>query len=85
MEQVGAGGSYLMEKHTVHRFRQNWFPRLMNRGNYDQWTAAGGLSLGDKANRRVRQILHEHHPEPLPSEVQVELDEMEKRWWKEVA
>lgn len=84
MEQVGPGSSYLLEKHTVRHFRENWFPRLMSRGNYDQWAEAGSLSLGDRANRRVRQILHEHQPEPLPAEVVAELDEMEEGWWREV-
>jgi trimethylamine--corrinoid protein Co-methyltransferase len=84
IEQVGAGGSYLMEKHTVRHFRESWFPKLMSRDNHDQWAARGHLSLADRANRRVRQVLNEHQPEPLPSEVQAELDEMEVRWWQEV-
>jgi len=84
MEEAGAGGSYLMAEHTVRHFRENWFPKLMSRGNYDQWLAGGGLTLADKANRQVRQILQEHQPEPLPPEVQAELDGLEERWWREV-
>jgi trimethylamine--corrinoid protein Co-methyltransferase len=85
IDQVGSGGSYFAEEHTVRHFRKNWFPKLMNRGNYDQWMAAGGLSLGDRANRRVRQLLHEHRPDPLPPEVVAELDKLEEQWWQEVA
>ncbi len=84
IEQVGPGGSYLGEKHTVRHFRENWFPTLMNRRNYEGWTAAGSLSLGDKANERVRRILSEHQPEPLSPGVVVELDKMEKLWWQKV-
>ena len=84
MDQVGPGGSYFGEKHTVRHFRQNWFPKLMNRHNYEGWMAAGGLSLGDKANERVRRILDEHQPEPLLPEVAAELDKMEEIWWKEI-
>lgn len=76
MEQVDPGGSYFGETHTVHHFRNNWFPKLMSRGNYDQWTAAGGLSMGDKANPHVLQILREHEPEPLPPEVVSELEKL---------
>ncbi len=83
--RVGPGGSYFGEKHTVRHFRQNWFPALMNRGNYEQWMAAGGLSLGDRANQRVRQILQEHQPESLPPEVVAELDKMEEHWWREIS
>jgi trimethylamine--corrinoid protein Co-methyltransferase len=82
MQQVGPGGSYFGEKHTVRHFRQNWLPSLMNRGNYDQWTAAGGLSLGDVANRRVRQILQEHRPESLAQETVLALEQMEEKWWE---
>ena len=85
MDQVGPGGSYFGEKHTVRHFRQNWFPRLLNRHNYEQWMAAGGLSLGDKANQRVCQILQEHKPEPLPPELVAELDKMEEHWWRETS
>jgi trimethylamine--corrinoid protein Co-methyltransferase len=84
MDQVGPGGSYLGEKHTVRHFRQNWFPKLMNRHNYEGWMAAGSLSLGDKANERVRRILNEHQPESLSSEVVAELDKIEEIWWKEI-
>jgi trimethylamine--corrinoid protein Co-methyltransferase len=83
MESVGAGGSYFGEGHTARNFRGNWFAKLFNRGNYDQWQAAGGLSLGDRANRRVRQILHDHEPEPLPIDMQAELDRLEDSWWRE--
>ena len=85
IDQVGPGGSYLGEKHTVRHFRENWFPTLMNRRNYEGWTAAGSLSLGDKANERVRRILSEHQPEPLSPGVVAELDKMEKLWWQKVS
>jgi len=81
MQDVGPGGSYFGEKHTGRHFRENWFAKLFNRGNYEQWAAAGGGSLGDRANARVRQILRQHRPEPLPQAVLVELDRMEASWW----
>ncbi len=84
MERVGPSGSYFGEKHTVRHFRGNWFPELMSRLNHDQWTAAGGLSLADRANQRVRRILEEHRQPALPAEVAAELDRMEESWWREV-
>jgi len=85
IDSVGPGGSYLQEKHTVQNFRGNWFPTLMNRRSYEQWAAAGGQSLADRTNERVRQILREHQPEPLPPEVVAELDKMEETWWQKVS
>jgi trimethylamine--corrinoid protein Co-methyltransferase len=85
IDAVGPGGSYLQEKHTARNFRDNWFPTLMNRRSYEQWTEAGGRSLADRANERVRQILRQHQPEPLPPEVIAELDKIEKAWWQKVS
>ena len=42
---------------------------MFERGNYDQWQAAGGKSLGERAAERVEEILAEHQPEPLPDDV----------------
>jgi trimethylamine--corrinoid protein Co-methyltransferase len=85
IERVGPGGSYLGDRHTIRHLREGWFPRLLNRGNYEQWTAAGGQPFGDKANQRVRQILRTHEPVPLPTDVVAELDTMEQQWWKEAS
>lgn len=85
IDRVGPGGSYLGEDHTYRHFRENWFPKLMSRQDHDQWAAAGSLSLADRANQRVCQILREHEPEPLAPEVVAELDRMEQHWWREVS
>ena len=85
MDQVGPGGNYFGENHTLRHFRENWFPTLMNRHNYDRWAADGSLSLADKANQRVRTILDGHQPEPPPPELVAELDDMEAHWWQEVS
>ncbi|UCC62489.1 MAG: trimethylamine methyltransferase family protein, partial [Anaerolineae bacterium] len=68
-----------------HHFRENWFPSLMNRRNYEAWAAAGSLSLADKANERVRHILARHQPAPLPPKVVAELDKMEAHWWRKAS
>ena len=84
IDQVGPGGGFLGEKHTVRHLRETWFPPSMNRHNHEGWAAAGSLSFGDRANERVRRILAEHQPEPLPPDVVAELDKLEKRWWQKV-
>ena len=81
---VGPRGDYLGEEHTLKHFRENFFPKMLNRGNHEQWVSAGSLSLGDKANRKVLNIISEHKPEPLPPDIINELDKMEKCWWKEI-
>ncbi len=84
IDQVGPSGNYMGEQHTVRHFREHWQPSLMTRHSYDQWVAEGKLTMGDKANARVLQIIKEHKPEPVPPELVAELDKMEKLWWKRV-
>jgi trimethylamine--corrinoid protein Co-methyltransferase len=59
----------LGDDHTYRHFRENWFPTLLDRTNYDNWAEQGRLTLGDRAAARARQLLEEHRPEPLPAGV----------------
>ena len=74
IDQLGPDGSYLGEAHTSRYFRADWYPSLSDRQNYEGWLAEGGKSLRERANERVRQILAEHEPEPLPADVARALD-----------
>ncbi len=41
---------------------------------YETWEAREAKDIGDVAREKAREILATHHPEPLPKEVQEELD-----------
>ncbi len=69
IDEVGPDGQFLDTEHTMAHFRERWYPGVFERGNYDQWQAAGGKSLGERAAERVKEILAEHKPEPLPDGV----------------
>ena len=77
IRQVGIGGSYLAEEHTVRHMRQTYWPSdLFNQKSWDVWRGEGGLDVHAKAHARVQQILAEGYPpQPLlhPSTV-AELD-----------
>ena len=73
IHEVGPDGDFLNTKHTLKHYRSRWYPTLMERDNYSGWQNDGGLSLGERAAKRVDQILAEHEPEPLPESVQKEL------------
>lgn len=79
IEKVGPGGKYLAHPHTRRHYREYWYPTLFERGNYADWMQRGGLSLAERAARRVEQILEQHRPEPLPAEVQARLQEILRR------
>jgi trimethylamine--corrinoid protein Co-methyltransferase len=69
IDEIGPDGQFLGTDHTLKYFRDRWFPEVFEHGNYDQWKAAGGKSLGERAVDRVKKILAEHRPEPLPKEI----------------
>ena len=73
IDKVGPGGHFLGEDHTYHHFKENWFPKLLDRSNYDTWAQNGSLTLGDRINARVKEILESHQPEPLADEIKTML------------
>jgi trimethylamine--corrinoid protein Co-methyltransferase len=79
IDEIGPDGQFLESDHTMAHFRERWYPGVFERGNYDQWQAKGGKSLGERAAEQVSQILAEHEPEPLPEEVAQKLKEIIRR------
>ena len=73
-DNVGPGGSYLTEKHTLKHFKtEHWEPKLMDRGNYERWVKNGRKGFGERVNEKVKSILAEHKPEPLEEDKQKEV------------
>ncbi|MBC8507505.1 MAG: trimethylamine methyltransferase family protein [Anaerolineales bacterium] len=74
IDQVGPGGHYVGEEHTFKHFRHNWRPKLLDRSSRDDWEQAGSLTLGDRANAKVREIFENYQPAPLDEGVMKQLD-----------
>ena len=75
--QVGQGGDFLGSKHTKRHVRQlQWRPTIINRATQRNWEADGSPDLTEKANRRVRDIMAGHTPEPMPAELKAKMDAM---------
>jgi trimethylamine--corrinoid protein Co-methyltransferase len=73
---VGSSGDFLAEDHTVAHFRRELFapsPRW-TRDPYDRWSRAGGLSMGERAESRVAEILATHEVVPLDPDLDREVD-----------
>ncbi len=68
MDQVGPGGHYLDQDHTYNLFRNEiWRPKLINRQNWENWTASGCKTHRQRVHERVIEIL-EAETEPLMNE-----------------
>jgi len=74
IKRVGPAGQFLTEDHTVNHFKQALFhPLLSNRASFSQWEAEGATSIDQRATEEALRILKEHHPQPLPNDVEKEL------------
>jgi trimethylamine---corrinoid protein Co-methyltransferase len=85
IDEVGPEGNFMGEPHTSRHFREDWIPSLFDRQNRDGWMAEGGKNMRERANERVRKILEEHRPEPLPADVLRALDGVVERAQASVA
>jgi len=65
IDRVGPGGHFMDTEQTLKRFRDFWYPSLLDRKRREQWLEAGGATLGQRLNARVKHILKEHQPRPL--------------------
>lgn len=74
IDQTGPDGDYLSAEHTLNHFRQDWYPKLFDRRNYEDWKNTGGKTLRQRANEKALKLLSSHKPEPLPAEVQARID-----------
>ena len=71
IKRIGAGvdKTYLIDEHTVKYFRTEFFkPKIFTRSSRDSWELDGSKSVDEKASERVKNILKEHYPDPLPEE-----------------
>ena len=77
IERVGAGGSFLMDKHTMDHFRTAlWYPSLTNRDNLNKWQDMGEKPMKAVLGERVKEILNKHEPKPLKKEIKDELEKV---------
>jgi trimethylamine--corrinoid protein Co-methyltransferase len=74
IHNVGPGGDFLTQKHTLQHFRELWQPALFERRRAAEWIAAGGKRLGDRLREKTLATIQEHKPELLADAVREEID-----------
>lgn len=60
IQNVGPGGHYLYEDHTMKWFRKHWRPTLNDRLSYEDWVSAGSKSMKDRVVEKTRHIIETH-------------------------
>lgn len=76
IHEIGPDGNYLSTEHTLNYYKEDWYPKLFDRRNYDDWKARGEKTLRQRAKEKALKILETHKPEPLPADIQKQLDQI---------
>jgi trimethylamine--corrinoid protein Co-methyltransferase len=76
IHNVGPGGHFMDTEQTLKRFRDFWYPSLLDRGRREQWLTEGATTLGHRLNARVQELVKEHRPKPLKVEIRQQLQEI---------
>jgi trimethylamine:corrinoid methyltransferase-like protein len=69
----------LNTKETRNRFKEFWYPALLDRSIRPTWLEAGATTLGARLNKRVEEIIKEHKPEPLSQGTKKQIKEILSR------
>jgi trimethylamine--corrinoid protein Co-methyltransferase len=83
IDELGPTGSYLDHPHTMKHFKEPFYSKLADKGTYSQWAEKGSTTMEQRAARMVDKILETHQPEPLPADVQADIQrivEREQAW-----
>ena len=78
IESVGPGGEYITHEHTYNNMKQQSQVDLFDRNTRDAWEERGSKDIVEKSYEKAFDILKNHHPEPLPENVQTLLNEIYK-------
>lgn len=80
IRQVGPGGYYLGERHTLdHHRKELWRPKVANRDNMDIWVEKGSKSYEERLIEEAIRILETHQPEQLPEDILQRINEIADR------
>jgi len=65
IDEVGPGGDHLSTDHTLHHFRECWYPTIFDRFSHQSWTEKGQPSTIETARQAAREAIANHTPEPI--------------------
>lgn len=65
--EQGSGGHYLDHPQTLELMHSEYYyPHTADRATRDDWAAAGGLDMRERARQTARETLRRHFPEIVP-------------------
>lgn len=79
IDKIGPDGNFLADQHTRKHYREDWYPQLFERRNYDAWEKTGAKTMRQRARDKALDISEHHKPEPLPTDVKQQIDRIVER------
>jgi trimethylamine--corrinoid protein Co-methyltransferase len=73
IKEVGPAKDFLAHNHTFRHMRTQSQTELIDRRGMEDWMAAGGHDIYDRASEKAKRILKNHKPQPLPEDVCTEI------------
>lgn len=84
IDEVGPGGVFFSEEHTLDHLYDFWEADLLKPRSSSQWEQSGRQNLEDVLNNRVKEILNTGSKHPLAPEIANKLDEIMKKAEREL-
>lgn len=72
IREVGPGGNFLSQRHTLKHMRERWVPEFMDRRPYEVWEEKKDTAR-DWAHAKAKKILETHRPPSLDPNIKSEL------------
>ncbi|MBW2592560.1 MAG: trimethylamine methyltransferase family protein [Deltaproteobacteria bacterium] len=69
IKEVGPAGEFLTHEHTFKGMRSQSRPELIDRKSREVWENAGAGTAHQRAMEKVKYILENHTPLPVPDDV----------------
>jgi trimethylamine--corrinoid protein Co-methyltransferase len=73
IKEIGPAKDFLAHQHTLQHMRTQSQPELIDRKGIEDWKAAGGTDIYQRAVEKAKSILEHHNPEPLRNEVSAKI------------
>lgn len=74
IHRVGPGGNFMMEEHTIERFRNYWDPVLSTRRRFDAWEKGGSKNYESRVREKTTALMDGAKGAPLSDSLTKETD-----------
>ena len=81
ISEVGPQGEYISHEHTLHHFREFWYPQVFERAITDPKGQCIETALFDRLNAKALNIIETHPVTPLSTHMTAEIEALEATWY----